>query len=509
MPLRQPPRHRLRQPNSSRGALHIVRGHAQSRSRRINKNIATRLRSFHSYKIPAGQLWERCLAFVAPGCKLLLPSLTKIMDVNQSNYWLGTAAMPAGTPGDLPQRVDVAIVGAGFTGLSAARALARRGAKVAVLEANSVGWGASSRNGGMVLTGMKLGVETLSSRYGMERTRRMYAASLASIDLVEQIVREENIDCNFSRCGHLEVACKQSHFDTYTSSVEVIAREFKHQVRIIQRNHLSSEIGSAIYYGGIVDELSAGVNPARYVAGLGRAALAAGACIYEGSRADSIDRSSYNGDLGFQIVTSRGRVFARDVFIATSGYTSQATPALQKRIIPIGSFIIATEQLPEALVHELSPRNRMIFDSKHYLYYYRLTPDNRMLFGGRAAFFPETGNTIRRSAEILRRGMIHVYPQLRDTRVEYAWGGTLDFCFDTMPHAGRIDGMYFSVGYAGHGVAMATYLGTKIAEQISTGKDENPYSDIPFPGAPLGLYNGRPWFLPFAGAYYKILDWVS
>jgi glycine/D-amino acid oxidase-like deaminating enzyme len=151
----------------------------------------------------------------------------------------------------------------------------------------------------------------------------------------------------------------------------------------------------------------------------------------------------------------------------------------------------------------------MIFDSKHYLYYYRLTPDNRMLFGGRAAFFPETNNTIRRSAEILRRGMIGVYPQLRDVRVEYAWGGTLDFCFDTMPHAGRMDGMYYAVGYAGHGVAMATYLGTKIAEQISGGPEENPYAKVPFPGAPLGLYNGRPWFLPFAGVYYKILDWIS
>jgi glycine/D-amino acid oxidase-like deaminating enzyme len=151
----------------------------------------------------------------------------------------------------------------------------------------------------------------------------------------------------------------------------------------------------------------------------------------------------------------------------------------------------------------------MIYDSNHYLHYYRLTPDNRMLFGGRAAFFPETTDTIRRSAEILRRGMIEVYPQLRDTKIDYAWGGTLDFCFDTMPHAGQMDGIYYALGYAGHGVAMATYLGTKIAEQINGGVDDNPYADIPFPGAPLGLYNGHPWFLPFAGAYYKVLDWIS
>jgi glycine/D-amino acid oxidase-like deaminating enzyme len=432
-----------------------------------------------------------------------------MLNFNPSNYWLDTAQMPTGTAGALPERADVAIVGAGFTGLSAARTLAKRGAKVAVLESNTIGWGASSRNGGMVLTGMKLGVETLAGRYGIDATKRMYAASIVSIDLVEQIVGEEKIECNFSRCGHIEVACKQSHFDTYARSVEVIAREFNHHLRIVPRNELRGEIGSAIYYGGVVDDVSAGLNPASYVAGLGRAALNAGARVFENTRVERVERGSRNGASGFQVITARGSLLAKDVFIATSGYTSDATPALRNKIIPIGSFIIATERLPEALAHELSPRNRMIYDSKHYLYYYRLTPDNRMLFGGRAAFFPETSNTIRRSAEILRRGMIGVYPQLRDTKVEYAWGGTLDFCFDTMPHAGRMDGMYYAVGYAGHGVAMATYLGAKIAEQIIGGPDDNPYANIPFPGAPLGLYNGRPWFLPFAGAYYKVLDWIS
>ncbi|MGH9500735.1 MAG: NAD(P)/FAD-dependent oxidoreductase [Terriglobales bacterium] len=431
------------------------------------------------------------------------------MSFRQSNYWLDTATPPLATPGDLPTRVDVAIVGAGFTGLSAARTLAKRGASVAVLEANSIGWGASSRNGGMVLTGMKLDVETLAARYGMESAKRMYAASLASIAFVEQVVREEQIDCNFSRCGHLEVACKQPHFDAYARSVELIGREFQHQLRVVPKNGLNSEIGSDIYFGGIVDDISAGVNPARYVAGLGQAALAAGAGVFENTRVQHIGRESQNGSSGFRLDTSHGRIFAKEVFIATSGYTSSATPALRRKIIPIGSFIIATEPLSEALARELSPRNRMIFDSKNYLHYYRLTPDNRMLFGGRAAFFPETANTIRRGAEILRRGMVGVYPQLRDAKVEYAWGGTLDFCFDTMPHAGRLDGIYYALGYAGHGVAMATYLGAKIAEQISGGKSDNPYENIPFPGAPLGLYTGWPWFLPFAGAYYKILDWIS
>src|SRR5437016_7187210 len=194
------------------------------------------------------------------------------MPIREKNYWLETVATsPAPSAGDLPDYADVAIVGAGYCGLSAARTLAKRGVKVAVFEAETFGWGASSRNGGMVLTGMKLPVPTLIKRYGREAVRRMYAASLDSIDCVEQIVREENIDCSFSRCGHLEVACKQSHFDAYARSVEVIAREFHHELRIIPGNELGSEIGSSIYFGGIVDETSAGVNPAKYVSGLAAA----------------------------------------------------------------------------------------------------------------------------------------------------------------------------------------------------------------------------------------------
>jgi glycine/D-amino acid oxidase-like deaminating enzyme len=432
------------------------------------------------------------------------------MGPKEQNYWLTTVAMPAAAASHpLPDRADVAVIGAGFTGLSAARTLAARGAKVAVLESETIGWGASSRNGGMVLTGMKLGVNQLISMYGHELTQRMYAATLASMDCVEQIVREEQIDCHFARCGHLEVACKQKHFDDYARQAEVVAREFKHTLRVVQKHELGAEIGSKIYYGGMVDEVSAGLNPARYVAGLGRAAMKAGAQIFEHARVEGIQRESRQSEAGWKVTTSRGALWAREVFVGTSGYTGRATPALQKKLIPIGSFIITTEVLPEALARELSPRNRMIYDSKNYLYYYRLTPDRRMLFGGRAAFFPENNQTVPRSAEILRRGMIDVYPQLSDAKVEYVWGGTLDFAFDIMPHAGQMDGMYYAVGYAGHGVAMATYQGQKMAELIAGDKPENPFVGIPFPGAPLGLYNGRPWFLPFAGAWYKFLDWVS
>jgi len=432
--------------------------------------------------------------------------------IQEKNFWLTTAEMPQIAARPLPERVDVAILGGGFTGLSAARTLAKLGVKVAVLEAQTLGWGASSRNGGMVLTGLKLGATDLLTRYGKEATQRMFATSLEAISTVEQIIGEEKIDCNFSRSGHLEVANKRGHFESFQRSAEIMARELGHKVRVIPPDELSAEIGSKIYYGGLVDELSVGVNPARYVAGLGSAAIRAGAEIYEQTRVDRIEAAASNGSTGWKIETSRGALWAHDVLVATSGYTGGATPALRRRIIPIGSYIIVTEVLPEALAGEISPRNRMIYNSLYYTHYYRLTPDRRVLFGGRAAFFPENENTIRKSQAILRGDMIKIFPQLRDTNVEYVWGGTLDFAFDMMPHVGKMDGLYYSVGYAGHGVAMATLLGQKMAEYIASGvsaKNESPFAEIPFHGAPLGLYRRKPWFLPLAGLWFRFLDLIS
>ncbi|GAC1673393.1 MAG: FAD-binding oxidoreductase [Candidatus Acidiferrum sp.] len=432
------------------------------------------------------------------------------MPLLEKNFWLDTVASPVvGSTEALPDGVDVAIVGAGYCGLAAAYTLARRGVKVAVLEAETFGWGASSRNGGMVLTGMKLPVPELISRYGREAVHRMYAASLESIDCVESLVREEQIACDFVRCGHLEVACKEAHFKSYAESAVRIKSEFNHELRIVSKSELKAEIGSDIYFGGMVDEVSASVNPARYVAGLARAAQRAGAKLFERSRVEKIERELSNGAQRFWIGTTRGALTAREVLLASGAYTTRATPALRKKIIPIGSYIIATEPLPAALARELSPRNRMIYDSKHFLYYYRLTPDNRMLFGGRAAFFPETENTIRQSAEILRRGMIDVYPQLRETKVEYVWGGTIDFTLDVMPHAGKLDDMYVALGFAGHGVAAATWLGTKLAGMICGEPSDIPFDGITFPNAPFGLRSGNTWALPLAGTWYRIVDFFT
>lgn len=426
--------------------------------------------------------------------------------MKQHIYWHTTVQMPDDsnlTP--IPAKADVVIIGGGYTGLSAARTLAKQGVNVVVLEAETIGWGASSRNGGMTLTGLKPAMQTVIKNYGRELAKELFQCSLESVDIVERIVKEENINCGFARTGYLLTANKPKHYDALKDEVDFMAKEFNHNVRLVPPKDLRSEIGTDMYHGALVDEVSGGLNPAQYVAGLADAAARAGAILCARARVTKIERRERR----FFIQTERGSLEAESVLVATSGYTGNVTKKLQKKIIPIGSFIIATERLSDELAHELSPKNRMIFDYKHFLNYFRLW-DNRMIFGGRAAFFPENENTVAQSGEILRREMIQVYPQLKDIKVEYVWGGTLDFAFDQMTHVGEEDGIYYALGYAGHGVAMATYLGATVANAMLKGNiKEHPFARFEFPSAPLGLYNGNPWFLPFAGMYYKILDWVE
>src|SRR5258706_10350389 len=234
------------------------------------------------------------------------PHLVPLISMKEKNYWLETVTAPsAPSARGLPECADVVVVGAGFCGLSAARTLAKRGVNVAVLEAETFGWGASSRNGGMVLTGMKLPAPALIRRYGIETIRKMYAASLETINCVEQLLHEETIDCNFSRCGHLEVACKQAHFDGYEETAALTRREFNHELHIIPKSELRAEIGSDIYFGGMVDETSAGLNPARYVTGLASAAQRAGACLHDHTRGASVELETNNSAHNFRLRTSR------------------------------------------------------------------------------------------------------------------------------------------------------------------------------------------------------------
>lgn len=421
-------------------------------------------------------------------------------------FWHQTVDLPSAAPSTpIPSRVDVGIIGGGITGLSAARTFARHGAKVVVLEAESIGWGASSRNGGMVLTGLKLGMQTVAKRYGEARARLLFQCSLDAIDAVEQLVTEEKIDCGFRRDGHLVLANKPAHYDGMAREADFLARACNHMVELLTASDLREEINSNVYHGALRDGFSAGLNPAQFVAGIARAAERAGATLHPYSRVMDISRAAG----GFVLETVRGTLRAERILAATAGYTGQALQGLQRRLVPIGSYIIATEPLGPELSASLIPHRRMLFDSMHFLNYFRMWED-RLVFGGRAAFYPENEKTIQRSAEILRQQMVRVFPQLARVRIEFVWGGTLDFAFDMMTHVGEMDGILYSLGYAGHGVAMGTYLGKTLAEAALAGQvHEHPFASLPLPPAPLGLYDGRPWFLPLAGLYFRVLDWLE
>ncbi len=396
-----------------------------------------------------------------------------------------------------PSRADVAIVGGGYTGLAAARAIAKGGASVVVLERNTIGWGASSRNGGMVLPGYKTDLPVLVRRLGLERARRLFDDTLEAIGFVESLIADEAIACGWARTGHVTLAAKPSHMAGLEEAQRLLARDFGYASELLGPERIGEEIGSRRYHGGLLDPLAGAVQPAAYVAGLAAAASRHGAVLVEHASVDAVRRTGN----GFHLSTGRGPIEAGAVLLATNGYTDRLFPWLARRVVPVGSYIIATEPLAPDLARRLIPRGRMLSDTKNLLYYFRLSADGRLVFGGRAAFSP---TALEASREILRSGMIEVYPELAGVKVEFAWGGTLGFTLDQMPHTGQQGGIAYALGYGGHGVAFASWLGDRVGRAM-LGRAEWPaLSAIPFRAVPL--YEGWPWFLPLAGAYYGLKD---
>ena len=421
-------------------------------------------------------------------------------------YWWASAPfddVPSTPLNGGTAKVDVAVVGGGYTGLSAARVLARSGASVMVLERARIGAGASSRNAGQVLTGLKLDPATLVRRYGESRARELFEMSLGAIAGLARLVGDESIECELERTGHLQAASKPSHFDALRDEQALLARVFSHRVDLVPRADQHVELGSDRYHGLLIDDASMAVHPGKYVHGLAMAAARAGARLAANCEVTRIERTGAR----WTVSTRDGRVDAAHVLIATNGYTGAVSPALQRRIVPIGSYVIVTEPLPADVAGRLLPRRRMAFDTKNFLYYFRLTSDRRLLFGGRAQFGPVTPDSTRHAAGILGRAVVEVFPDLSVVRIDYAWSGTVGFTRDEMPHAGQLDGLYYAAGYCGHGIAMATMLGEVIARRIAGEPVRHPCLDFTFP--PIPFYRGQPWFLPFVGAYYRVLDWVG
>ena len=411
--------------------------------------------------------------------------------------WTEVSPLPRFPASQLPSSTDVAIIGGGYTGLSAARCLARRATDVTVLERHTVGWGASGRNGGFVLPGYKPEMEKLYHRLGAERAAAMFQLSLDGIAFLRDLIQQEDIACDFVPCGAITLAAKPGHVPALAESGRFLRERLGYQTELLTRAELAREIGSARYHGGLLDPGGCSLQPAKYVAGLAQAAARAGACLVEEAEVTRIRR-----DRGrFEVTTSKGVIRAREVLAATNGYTPRSLPGLRRRVIPIGSYQIATEPLDPALGRRLVPHGRVFSDTKNLLYYFRLSPDGRMVFGGRASFTP-TSHT--RSAAILRAGMREVFPELADSPIDYTWSGKVAYPIDHLPHAGRLQGVHYAMGYCGHGVALATYLGARMGEVLAGS------GEIPDLGTssfrPVPLLFGVPWFLPFVGGYYRVRD---
>ncbi|KPI05856.1 FAD dependent oxidoreductase [Actinobacteria bacterium OK074] len=436
--------------------------------------------------------------------------------MKQIPYWLDTApplpdrSLHSGHSGhsarELPDQADVLVVGGGLTGLSTAYHAALKGASVVLVEKDRIGSGASGRNGSMCTQGITIGVGEARKRYGQERARELYGAFREAVDVVEELTQKEQIDCDFNRCGRLGVAYKPGHFEAMRATQRDLAENFDHETVLLDRGELRTELGSDFYHGALLDPLSAGLHVGKYLYGLADAAERAGALIVERNAATAVRREAGGG---FAVETPHGTVRARQVMAATDAYTDRSMPWFRKRLISVGSFVIVTQPLGEERARELIPRARLVVDSKNIGHYVRLTPDHRLAFGGRARFAPSNPASDLRSGEVLRREMVEIFPQLADVAVDYVWGGNVGFSYDRVPHAGEADGVYYSMGYCGHGVQMATYMGRAMAEVMDGHPEANPLRGLGFPKVPVPFYNGTAWFLPFAGAYYKAKDKVS
>ena len=420
-------------------------------------------------------------------------------------YWHDTMPeIPRFDDRPVPERADVVVVGGGYTGIVAALQLARGGARVTLLEKHALGWGASTRNGGIFHPGLKWGRAGLLRRYGPELGPAIFRAGVDAFSTGERFIQGEGFDCDYRRSGLVILAWSARHMDGLRHELAEFQVEGM-SGRVLEGADVREEVGSSHYPGGIVVEESGMIHPGRYFAALADAAMKAGVDLHTGIAARAVE----NDGPDRVVRTDAGRVRAGAVLVATNGYTDGAVPWLRQRLMPIGSYIVATEPMSAELAASVSPRSRAFFDSKNFLYYWHVNAERRLIFGGRASFVP---TSVERTAAILTRALRQVHPQAAGLRIDYAWGGNVGFTFDRLPHLGEHAGIHYAMGYCGSGLALGTTFGLKMAERLGRASDvayePSPFERIPYPGAPLipAAYRGRPWFLPIAGEWFRLAD---
>jgi glycine/D-amino acid oxidase-like deaminating enzyme len=422
-------------------------------------------------------------------------------DFTPTPYWWEAYRPEIGELADVPRETRVAIVGAGYAGLSAALELVRSGIDAVVLEAHELGFGASTRNGGAVSGGVNVGKSFTGKTFEVERDQaeRMLSDASDAFALIDRLISEEKIDCFWEKPGRFVGAWTRQHFQWQTKRLALLNEVAQSGASVVPRERQREEIASDYYFGGMVVQRSGKLHPALYYKGLLDACRRRGVTICGKATVTGMDRLGG----GWQVKTARGTVAAGDVVIATNGYTGSLTPALQRRVVPIASHIIATEELPSDLARSLIPKSRTLSDTKRVLCYYRMSPDGRrMVFGGRARF-TQVDATV--SAPILYRYMTDRFPQLRGARITHAWTGNVAFTLDALPHIGQRDGLYFCLGCNGSGIAMMTYLGWQAARKIAGFANYAcSFDRAKFPDHPL--YSGNTWFLPVVGGWYRLRD---
>lgn len=420
-------------------------------------------------------------------------------DCSDSPYWLDDLPAPPAMPSTPLQEVDVVVVGSGYTGLHAAIETARGGRTTMVLDAQDPGWGCSTRNGGQISASIKPSLEKLTARLGEERARAIRQEGETALQWIEDFVTSEALQCDFRRKGRYHAAHTPAHYDEIARNAEILRRDEGVEAYAVSRSDQRQELGSDVYHGGVVFSRHASINPAKYHRGLLSLALSAGVHVVGHCAVTQIQRQN----AGFTLTTGKGSVHARDVIVATNGYTSSLTPWLQRRIIPIGSYVIATEPLPEKLMAELFPTDRIASDTCKVVYYYRSSPDGRrVLFGGRVSA-NETNTAI--SGPKLASQMCRIFPQLSQCEITHSWMGKVAYTFDELAHTGVHDGVHYAMGYCGSGVSMAGYLGKRLGQKVlGLAEGQTAFDDLPNPTRPF--YTGNPWFLPATVAWYRRLD---
>ena len=423
-------------------------------------------------------------------------------DFTTAPYWWDAAA-PEEARDPLPERTEVLVVGSGYCGLSAAAELARNGVDVTVVDAAELGAGASTRSGGMVSSGQKLVIGGAIKGVDELRMARLLEDSLASYEHLKTLIGDKELDADLAIHGRYFGAHVPRHYDRLRRQGELLAKHTGVTVHEIPKARQHEVTATDFYHGGIVIDEYGGLHPGKYHRALRRLARANGAKLRSHA---AVLGTSPTGN-GHEVTTSRGIIQARDVLFGTNGYTNaEATPYLARRIVPVTSYQIATEPLPEAVMDEINPGRRMITDSKRELIYSRPSPDgSRILFGGRPGVF---GRSEEEAAPRLYAKLIEVWPQLRGTRITHCWSGKVGMTFDKIAHMGMHDGMHHALGCNGNGVALMTYLGHQSALKLLGRQNRGcAFDDPAFPSNPF--YDGRPWFLPIVSGWYHLLDAIE